>query len=65
MQIEEEETPIYTADNRVMSRDDYKDLVAQAIVDDDLGSIPEIVNGADLELENEVKEALEDYKYEN
>ena len=48
-----------------MSRDDYKDLVAQAIVDDDLGSIPEIVNGADLELENEVKEALEDYKYEN
>ena len=48
-----------------MTFDEYKEVVAQAIVNDDLDSIPELLQGADKELELEVKEALEQYKFEH
>ena len=57
----EEEPVVDNSETRVMSRDDYKEAVAQAIVDDNLASIPEITEGGDPELEQEVKEALNNY----
>ena len=61
---EEEEVAEDDAEYRILTRDEYKEAVAQAIVDDNLDAIPEITEGADPELEQEVKEALNIYTLE-